>query len=230
MNRAHLLAALLLAVSASPSLGQLDTDPHVQTVFYEADQVISLTGAVGWQMMIEFGEDERIENVAIGDSTAWQVTPNKRARNIFLKPLLSNAATNMTVVTDRNRYVFSLEVGARKATTPWVVRFEYPQVVIAAIEEPPLPPARTLNHAYDRSGAASLLPARVWDDGKLTYFEFPESVPIPAIFVGGPGKDESLVNTATRGRLTIVQQTAPRFTLRSGKQVAIVSVAASVPS
>ena len=221
-------ALLLLTAAAMPVPGQ--RDPHIQTVFHDDDQVVRLVGALGWQIMLEFGPDERIETVSIGDALAWQVTPNKRARNIFLKPLARNAATNMTVITNRRRYVFALDVDARKATTPWVVRFEYPQVVIAAIEEPPLPPARTLNHAYDRSGAASLLPARVWDDGKLTYFEFPESVPIPAIFVGGPGKDESLVNTATRGRLTIVQQTAPRFTLRSGKQVAIVSVAASVPS
>lgn len=220
-------ALLLLGAATMPVPGQRDA--HIQTVFHEDDQVVRLVGALGWQIMLEFGPDERIETVSIGDALAWQVTPNKRARNIFLKPLARNAATNMTVITDRSRYVFSLDVGARKAATPWVVRFEYPKVVVAAIEEPPLPPPRTLNYAYDRRGAAGLLPARVWDDGQLTYFEFPETIPVPAIFVGGPGKDESLVNTATRGRVTIVQQIAPRFTLRSGKQVATISVAATAP-
>ena len=220
-------AVLLLTGAAMPTPGL--RDPHIQTMFHDDDQVVRLVGAVGWQIMLEFGPGERIETVSIGDALAWQVTPNKRARNIFLKPLASRAATNMTVITDRNRYVFALDVGARKATTPWVVRFEYPRAVVAAIEEPPLPAPRVLNYAYDRSGAAALLPARVWDDGKLTFFEFPETVPVPAIFVGGPGKDESLVNSATRGRLTIVQQTAPRFTLRSGNQVATVSLAATAP-
>ncbi len=41
--------------------------------------------------MIEFGHGERIENVAVGDSSAWQVTPNKRANLLFLKPLFGKA-------------------------------------------------------------------------------------------------------------------------------------------
>jgi type IV secretion system protein VirB9 len=69
------------------------------------------------------------------------------------------------------------------------------------------------------------LPVRVWDNGTVTFFEFPETTAVPAIFAGGPGKDESLVNSSTRGRVTIVQQTAPRFTLRSGKHVATVVLA-----
>ena len=176
--------------------------------------------------MLEFGSDERIENVSIGDALAWQVTPNKKARNLFLKPLIKNAQTNMTVVTDRRRYAFSLETTPRLRTTPWVVRFAYPQEVIEAIEEPPLPPPPALNHGYALAGAAALLPARVWDDGLMTYFEFAADKSIPAIFAGGPGKDESLVNSLTRGRVIVVQQTGARFTLRTGKQVATVTAGA----
>ena len=59
-------ACLALAgLAGSPARA---ADPHIQTVFYEPDQVIELKGAVGWQIMIEFGPDERIENVSIGDS------------------------------------------------------------------------------------------------------------------------------------------------------------------
>lgn len=230
MRRSALFApALLLALTAAalPVPGQ--RDPHIQTVFHDDDEVVRLVGALGWQITLEFASDERIETVSIGDALAWQVTPNKRARNIFLKPLARGAATNMTVITDRRRYVFALDVGPRRATTPWVVRFEYPKAIVAAIEEPPLPPPPVLNYAYDRKGAPGLLPLRVWDDGRMTFFEFPESMPVPAIFAGGPGKEESLVNTATRGRLTIVQQTAARFTLRAGKQVATISMGAVAP-
>lgn len=200
-------------------------DAHIQTVFHDDDQVVQLIGALGWQITVEFAADERIETVSIGDALAWQVTPNKRARNIFLKPLIKGAATNMTIITDRRRYVFALETGPRLATTPWVVRFEYPKPVVFAIAEPPLPPTPVLNFAYERQGAANLLPVRVWDNGTVTFFEFPETTAVPAIFAGGPGKDESLVNSSTRGRVTIVQQTAPRFTLRSGKHVATVVLA-----
>ncbi|GGI85117.1 P-type conjugative transfer protein VirB9 [Polymorphobacter multimanifer] len=218
---------LLLTAAALPVPGV--RDPHIQTVLHDDDQVVQLVGALGWQITVEFAPDERIETVSIGDALAWQVTPNKRARNLFLKPLIKNAATNMTVMTDRRRYVFALEAGARRATTPWVVRFEYPRPVVVAIEELPLPPQPRLNFAYNSKGAPALLPNRVWDNGTVTFFEFPEAVPVPAIFAGGPGKTESLVNSATRGRVTVVQQTAPRFTLRSGKAVATVSVAATPP-
>jgi len=221
VKSARLLALLLLLGARLPQPGPID--PHIQSVLYDPDEVVQLQGALGWQIMLEFAPDERIENVSIGDALAWQVTPNKRARNLFLKPLIRNAATNMTVVTDRRRYAFSLETTARLRTTPWVVRFEYPQEIVAAIEEPLPPPPRPLNHAYTLDGDAALLPSRVWDDGLMTYFEFSPDKPIPAIFAGGPGKDEALVNSSARGRVMIVQQTSGRFTLRTGKQEATVT-------
>lgn len=224
MRRLLPLASLLLTAARIPEPGPVDT--HIQSVLYTPDEVIRLQGALGWQIMLEFGSDERIENVSIGDSTAWQVTPNKRARNLFLKPLKKNATTNMTVVTDRRRYAFSLETLPRRLTTPWVVRFEYPREVVETVEEPLPPPPLPLNFAYRLAGDKALLPARVWDDGVMTYFEFGPEKSLPAIFAGGPGKDESLVNSLTRGRVIVVQQTGVRFTLRSGRQVATITAGA----
>ena len=215
------LALLVLLAARFPDPGPVDT--HIQSILYRPDEVVRLEGAIGWQIMIEFGADERIENVSIGDSTAWQVTPNKRARNLFLKPLNKKATTNMTVVTDRRRYAFSLETAPRRLNTPWVLRFDYPQEVVEAVEEP-LPPAPLpLNFAYRMGGEAALRPSRVWDDGQMTYFEFSDDKSIPAIFAGGPGKEEALVNSLIRGRVIVVQQTSPRFTLRAGTQMATVS-------
>ena len=216
----HLLVlALLLAVPAQAQM----PNAHVQTVYWDPDQIIPITGAPGWQITVEFAPDERIENVAIGDALAWQVVPNKRARNLFLKPLLKNAATNMTVLTDRRRYIFALDTGPRRASTPWVVRFEYPPppVVLTAevvAEQTPV----IENSDYAKAGDAGLLPARIWDDGRMTYFEFADDVAIPAIFMGKPGKDEALVNSTMRGRTVVVQQLAAIFTLREGKRVATV--------
>ena len=214
-----LALALVLAVPAQAQM----PSAHVQTVYWDPDQIINITGAPGWQITVEFAPDERIENVAIGDALAWQVVPNKRARNLFLKPLLKNAATNMTVFTDRRRYIFALDTGPRRASTPWVVRFEYPPppVVLTAevvAEQTPV----IENSNYAKAGDAGLLPARIWDDGRMTYFEFAEDVAIPAIFMGKPGKDEALVNSTMRGRTVVVQQLAAIFTLREGKRVATV--------
>ena len=224
MKRALLLAVLLLEVGARRPVREVDTAAHVQTIYYSPDAVITLTGAVGWQMMIEFGEDERIENVAIGDAAAWQVTPNKRARMLFVKPLSRKASTNMTVITSLRRYSFNLGVGPRQARTPWIVRFDYPALPPAPVPPPPPPPLPIkLDFGYAMAGDAGLLPTRVWDDGHQTYFEFGEETAMPAIFAGGPGKDEGLVNFSVRGRVVVVQQRAPRFTLRSGKRTATIS-------
>ncbi len=220
MKRALPLIFLALVAARQPEPGPVD--PHIQSILYSPDEVVLLRGALGWQIMLEFGPDERIENVSIGDALAWQVTPNKKARNLFLKPLIKNASTNMTVVTDKRRYSFSLETRPRQRTTPWVVRFEYPREIVEAIEEPLLPPPRPLNFAYTLAGDATLRPARVWDDGLMTYFEFSPETPIPAIFAGVPSKSEALVNSVIRGRVVVVQQTSGIFTLRSGEQVATV--------
>ena len=215
--------ALGLAAAALGMAPARASDPHIQTLFYQPDRVIELKGAVGWQIMIEFGPDERIENVSIGDSTAWQVVPNKRARMLFLKPLKTKASTNMTVITTVRQYSFNLSVGARQASTPWQLRFTYPLAPVEVAPEVPPPPPINLNFRYELAGDPGLLPMRAWDDGRQTYFEFGEDVALPAIFTGGPKKDESLVNQAVRGRVIVVQQIAARFTLRSGKRVATVT-------
>lgn len=217
-----LLLILALAM-ATPLQAQNGPDARVQTVFWDPDQIVNITGATGWQLMIEFAADERIENVAIGDAQAWQVTPNKRARNLFLKPLLKNAQTNMTVVTDRRRYIFALDTAPRRASTPWVVRFEYPSPPIVLVPEI-VEEQRSVveNSNYIKQGDAGLLPTRIWDDGRMTYFEFDENVSLPAIFVGKPGKDEALANSTMRGRIVVIQQLASAFTLRDGKRFATV--------
>ena len=50
-------------------------------------QIVQILGKAGIQSTIEFAADERIENVAVGDSSAWQITPNRRASLLFVKPL-----------------------------------------------------------------------------------------------------------------------------------------------
>ena len=222
MRRAALLLALL-PLTAAERPQPLPRDAHIQRAYYDENQVYRLQGALGWQVTIEFAQDERIENVSIGDSLAWQVTPNKRAKMLFLKPLKRDASTNMTVITSQRRYAFDLTTGPRRPSTPWVLRFDYPRPVVVALDEPLPPPSPKLNFAYTQDGSPAVLPARVWDDGRLTYFEFAPGTPIPAIYANGPGKDEALVNSAVRGRAVVVQQTNARFTLRSGKQFGTVT-------
>ena len=110
MNRALLgamLAAATLATLPTPALA----DARLVQRMYDPGAVIRIDGQVRVQATIRFADTETIENVAIGDSQAWQVTPNKRANLLFVKPLSPNAATNMTVVTDKRTYYFDLVAG-----------------------------------------------------------------------------------------------------------------------
>ena len=199
------------------------TDSRIQTVDYDPEQVIVLLGALNYQFMLEFGLDERIENVSIGDSVGWQVTPNKAANRLFIKPVDPKSGTNMAVVTTSRRYTFDLRIAPRSArnAAPYVVRFRYPQMAMALPEPEPDPQA--VNEAYVVAGSAENRPLRIFDDGKMTYFEWARDAAQPAIFAVGAKGEESLVNVGVRGRYTVVEQLAARFILRNGKEVATVT-------
>jgi type IV secretion system protein VirB9 len=221
------LAGPALAADA-PRPGAVDS--RIRTVTYDPDQVVRLTGYFGIQTMLEFAPDERIENVSIGDALGWQVTPNKKANLLFLKPLDRTAATNMTVVTDRRRYVFELVVAGPKATTrdlAYVVRFlvPAPAPVFAPTAPPPAAPVER-NSAYSVKGDAAIRPSKIFDDGAATYFAWPQQADLPAVFVVGADGVEGLANAVVRDGYLVVDQLAPRFVLRSGKASLTVANAA----
>jgi type IV secretion system protein VirB9 len=225
---------LLLLIWAAPLAAQAAEpprpgygDPHIQSVAYDPDKVVLLRGVLGYQMMLEFSPDERLESVSIGDSLGWQVTPNRNANLLFLKPIERNAATNMNVVTSLRRYSFELRVapkGARTGTAPYVVRFAYPQVAMATpLPPPPDPPPEERNRAYAVTGSVENTPVRIFDDGRMTYFAWAPRASVPAIFAVTADGRESLVNSGMREGYTVVEQLAPRFVLRNGKQIATVT-------
>ena len=115
------LLALALFSTAAPRRGR----PAAEERPLRSRQGRPVQGRLGYQSMIEFGEGEQIENVAVGDSAAWQVTPNKRANLLFLKPLIGKARTNMTVVTDQRTYLFDLSVASTGNTPLYNLRFTY---------------------------------------------------------------------------------------------------------
>ena len=215
--------ALAQGVSPAPSAG----DPRIRVVRYNENQIVSLRGHLGYQMLVEFDPAERIENVAIGDSLGWQVTPNRAATLLFLKPMTRGAATNMTVITSLRRYSF--ELTAREATGPsdpniiYTVRFAYPaSTAITPTQAAPPPSAgpalADLNLAYSAKGGGRMPPVRVFDDGRATYFQFADAADAPAIFLVGPDGKEELVNAQWRGQYMVVDQTARDFVLRIGRR------------
>ena len=216
---AALISATGLGVAAAavaPAPGR--TDPRIRVVRYEPDQVVLLEGTLGYAMTIQFGPGERIENVSIGDSLGWQVTPNRRANLLFLKPVETSGATNMAVVTSLRSYNFDLRVrrprGPGDPGAIFGLRFDYPEparLVIAtdadAQPKPPTPPT-DVNHAYTFEGSRKGLPSRVFDDGQSTYFEFTATTDVPAIYAVDNDKKEAVVNVTFRNGLFAVDRLA----------------------
>lgn len=213
-----LAAAPAGAVVPRPGVG----DPRIYVVDYEPSQVVEVHGVLGFQLSLEFDPAERIENVAIGDSLGWQVTPNRRANLLFLKPMSLRPDTNMTVVTNLRRYNFQLSV-ARKAPSraiPFTIRFIYPAPAVAFVEPPaPPPPPVEANTAYSYDGSPKNLPVKVFDDGRDTYFTFGAHEDMPAIFAIDADGGEAVVNTRQRDGYVVIDRIARGFVLRRGKEV-----------
>jgi type IV secretion system protein VirB9 len=213
-----LLAGPALAVVPQPGPG----DPRIHVVEYDPEAVVELRVALGYQLSVEFDPSEKIENVAIGDSLGWQVTPNRRANLLFLKPMSQRPPTNMTVVTNLRRYNFELSLRPRSAAraAPFSVRFLYAAPVVAYIAPPPPPPPPVeRNTAYSYDGSAKTLPVKVFDDGQDTYFTFRAEEDLPAIFAVDPDGGEAVVNTRQRDGYVVVDRLARGFVLRRGSEI-----------
>jgi len=225
MNRLPALA-FGLALVASPALAVVPHpsggDPRIHVIEYAPEQVVELKVALGYQLSVEFDPGEKIENVAIGDSLGWQVTPNRRANLLFLKPMSQRPPTNMTVITNLRRYNFELSLRPRAAarTAPFSVRFLYAPPVVAYIA-PPAPPAPPVerNVAYSYDGSARTLPVKVFDDGQDTYFSFRQGEDLPAIFALDAEGAEAVVNTRLRDGFLVADRVARGFVLRRGDEV-----------
>jgi len=233
MKRA-LPIALMLATVGSPAFAA--NDPRLVEVMYDEAKVVRIEGKVTVQASIVFGDDEVIENVAIGDSAAWQVTPNKRANILFVKPLDARASTNLTVITSKRTYLFDL-VATPTAKALYVLRFAYPpepeaaqvpQVAQApnAIEQQAasdpyaVVDPTDLNFAWTGSGAPELLPSNTFDDGTATFLTWPEGKDVPAILVTNSDGIEGPVNFTVRGATIVVDGVPRAIVLRSGKDSA----------
>lgn len=225
-------AALFSMVQAMPA----QADERLVEHAFSDNEVVRIDGKTGVQATIAFGDGEAIENVAVGDSQSWQITPNKRADLLFVKPLEGSARTNMTVVTNRHTYFFDL-VASPRAKPLYMLRFSYKDEPVSgtgaepataalnsmeeglAVGDPtaiPSDPA-ALNFAWKRSGSERLLPSRVYDDGNFTYLLWAEKASVPAILIENEKGEEGPVNYAVRDGAIVIADVPGKIILRSGK-------------
>jgi type IV secretion system protein VirB9 len=202
-------------------------NPHIRIINYSPNEIHAYTGFYNYVASILFEEGEKIITIAIGDPTAWQITPS--GSRLFIKPLQDNADTNALIITDKRVYHFALDAreagGINDKNLVFETRFAYPQITFSSPESiqtsyiPDINENSNLNFNYMVSGSENIKPIRIFDDGRFTYMEFPETnVSLPAVFDVDQNGFESTVNMRTVGKHLVIEKVGTVFTLRSDKE------------
>jgi type IV secretion system protein VirB9 len=221
--RALLLFVAGLAFAAAPLSAQVRPkpgtgDPRIQSVDFAADQVVLIQGAPGYSVTVELSPDEQVENVAVGDSSAWQVTANHRGDHLFVKAITGGVSTNMTVVTSVRLYNFQLEpLSGGTGDMAYTIRFRYPDARAGSSDDAP---SASGEGRYRLGGDRALRPSEISDDGRHTYIRWTRDQALPAVYALGDGGKETLVNGMMRDDVFVIDSVSQKLVFRIDKAVA----------
>ncbi|MAZ80355.1 MAG: P-type conjugative transfer protein VirB9 [Rickettsiales bacterium] len=241
------LTLILLTINFNLHASQfprfLGSEKKFRSYLYNPNDVYRYVGHYNYQGFIEFGPEESVASISMGDPSLWLFEHlNNR---LFLKPVgEDNSQTNMTVIT--NKKVYHFELMAREALDIddkdliFVVKFIYPDEKDKNIVqfqkksvsgEPDMRDLSLYNFNYEYTGDPAIAPIKVFDDKKFTYFEFSDQgSEIPAIFRVDSNGFESLVNFRSAGNYIIVESVDAQFTLRNGMEIVCVYNMSRFPS
>src|SRR5574343_185382 len=189
----------------------LGNESRIKIINYMPNSVIKFVGHYGYGSIIEFGPDEEITTVIMGNQTAWQLSP--KGNRIFIKPIDEDASTNMTVITNKRTYFFEVHADKAEDVTDrklsFIIKFVYPEnqnnnnniahsnnFILPDLKKPEL-----YNFNYTIAGLSkNIEPILIFDDGEFTYFKFPSlNTELPAIFLVDRENNEALINYRVYG-------------------------------
>lgn len=232
MNRTLMAAVfgLVIAYPLSATAEQkpipLSADARIKQFVYNENTVYRLDMHTNFISTVQFGKSEVVESIQVGDSASWQIIRLKRGDVISIKPLNNDAITNMTVYTDRRVYSFELRAHLGKAghrqNHNFRTTFKYPTGVVSEFGNASSS-KRGRNFDYHIAGTATFEPVEVFDNGKQTFFTFPDNAPLPGVFRVGEGGKEFLVNSRTSGSQIIVDGVHKEWTVRIGPEALCIS-------
>ena len=112
-------------------LSSMVTDSRIKTYIYNPSEVYLLVLHYGFQSNIEFAKGEKVQTISLGDTYSWKITPLDNL--LFIRPLEKNIRTNMTVITNKNKYQFDLVTYdpeyMEEADLIYSIRFYYPKKI-----------------------------------------------------------------------------------------------------
>lgn len=222
----------------------LTTDSRIRTLVYNDNEVFQLKFHYGFQSFIEFAPDEDIEIISLGESYPWKITPI--GKRLFIRPIQVDVTTNMTVITTKRIYQFEITGLAyddrANEDLIYSVRFFYPD---EGIKNPQMPAKDSssvsvdtisvsdgfaltniergdiINFNYTMAGdAKNIIPIKVFDDGKITYFQFPNNnLVIPDFSLVDIYGNETPVNYYIDGDYVAINAVGIQFALRNGNEL-----------
>ena len=197
------------------------TDHRIKVVTYDPNNIVLLKERYGYQTQIAFSQNETVQSVSVGDSSAWQVVPLNN--NLFIKPMASSK-TNMSVLTNTHSYNFQLDSTDPNTSPTYKLQFMYSDAGYDAQGESnavnTFSPEK-INWKYSFTGERALAPMEAFDNGQFTYFKFKHDgmSHLPAVFIVDKDRNETLVNYHMQGDYMVVNSIAKQFTLRDGSSV-----------
>jgi type IV secretion system protein VirB9 len=227
MNRALLSLILLGPLARARGTEESTAGGRIRHVVYDQDEVVTIEAVVGVATHLVLEPGEVYVAHAFGDGKAWDFA--YRQHHVFLKPVATDADSNLTIVTDRRSYHLALKLRTDKAATPtYEVAFRYREgrtrkvrddARDKEIEEAFQRPPRAANLRYSMSGDQDIALVNCWDDGQFTSFKFAGGADLPAIYLVDADGQESVVDRHSAGaanEIIVVHKVAPRWVLRLG--------------
>jgi type IV secretion system protein VirB9 len=213
-----LLAALQAGhvfAEAVPNAGSADS--RIRSAPYDPAQVYRIEGRVGYEIDIQFEDEETFVGMGAGDLQALSFVA--QGSHLFIKPRAAHVSTNLTVLTTRRAYHFDYSVidGAGSPNELYALRFDYPSTASAVDQLLKSAAGAPSNLDYWYCGHPNLKPVYAADDGVRTWLRFAARAELPAIFVRNDDGTESMLNFNIENGDVVVHRVAPRFIVRRGK-------------
>lgn len=220
------ILSIALTLIAAPALAEYiprsgGNDNRVRVATYQDGQVYRLSVSLTHVTTVEFGQGETIRSIIAGDTEGFQLDGVPGGRAFAVKPNARGVHTNITVYTNRRSYYFN--VTEASSPTYYVVQFRYPEDNVrptnAVAQQAP-------NYNYAASDQTEFTPTSVWDDGTFTYFRFPRSSPVPAIFRSTTGSERTVNSQQIEDGVLRVSGVSNQWVLRLGEDVVCIQASA----
>ncbi|MGB3315315.1 MAG: TrbG/VirB9 family P-type conjugative transfer protein [Albidovulum sp.] len=213
---AFLFTALPGAAETTSKSGKLD--PRVTYATYQSGQVYNVYTGLRRVTLVELGDGERIQSIAIGDLDSFRIDRLEGENLFIIKPVTPGVSTNLTVETNRRLYFLNV-VSTTQRQPMYSVKFTVPGTKRNTASAAPALPAKPMKYAIlSKRQMPKFTPRAIGDDGYRTTFRIPNGAPMPTIFRADEKGREYSVNAMVRGTTITVSTRSDRWVLRLGDE------------